>query len=80
MKTTSTLFILVALGLFADGIYAGVSVNWDVPSAMITSHQTFDAFLAFVVPAVVALGFGWAGLMCFVYAEDTKVKSYRRTK
>lgn len=42
----SALLALAALVFMGIGLYSGISVNWDVPYAMITAHQTWAAIWA----------------------------------
>jgi hypothetical protein len=62
---TSFLLFIAGLVLAVYAIHAGLAVNWDVPDAMITAHQSATAAWAFVLPAVPAVVCVFSGVALF---------------
>jgi hypothetical protein len=69
LKFLGVLFGLAAPALLVYAFYTGASVNWDVPTAMITAHQGWDAFVAFLVPAIGAFVSLILGLSFYAWGE-----------
>ena len=70
MKTIGTILLFVAFGLFVYTFYAMMSVNWDVPSAMITAHQSWDAFVAGIMPFIGSAICLWLGTLFCIYKRS----------
>lgn len=47
-RILAALLALATLVFMSIGLYSGASVNWDVPYAMITLHQMWDAIWALI--------------------------------
>ena len=78
LKGLAVVFFSGAIALVGFGMYATITYNWDVPAAMVTPHQSWDAFMALLPPAAGALIVALVGGMLWV-AADERMASKRRT-
>ena len=67
MKIIGAIFLLLTVGLLVNAVYAGATANWDVPNAMVTAHQSWDAFVAAVIPFIGGMACLFLGTMCCIY-------------